>query len=442
MLVLETYLEAWASPIGHLVKGDDGGLAFTYAADWLASTNNHALSLSLPLREEPFDDVPVRAWFDNLLQENDRLDAVMAREGIARNDIAGLLAHLGTDCAGAVSLLEPGSPPIKRPGDLQTDYDELNEEELREIVERLATGKPLPNKLRDPSPVAGVRPKISLAAVPSGRFALPREGTGAPTTHILKLPDRNHPNEARDEAFVTWLAAQCGFPVGNCVANEVGGREVLLIERFDRIVDGNAIYRTHVEDFAQATGLPAELKYERRGGEERRFDAQQIGRILASTDRPILSRDLFLRMTLFNFIVGNNDNHAKNHGLIHSGGGSIILAPFYDLVPVQVVDDFTDEFAFKLGAAARPDELTMPDLEAFCADIGLPRSGAGRLLSAAARDLVERIEGLSEGFPRDMKIFDNMLGETLSQLDELLGLGATLRERDAHVTSGGGWSIS
>lgn len=245
---------------------------------------------------------------------------------------------MGADCAGAVSVLPIDHPSIKRPGHILEDYDPLDELTFAEIVTRLATGRFLPDELRDPSPVAGVRPKISLAAMPDGRFAVPKHRSGAPTTHILKLPDPDHRHEARDEAFLTLLAAKCRFSVGSSIADQVNGHEVLLIQRFDRQFEGDLIRRVHQEDFAQAAGLPAELKYERRGTPQRRFDARAIGKILAATDQPALARETFLRMTLFNLLVGNNDNHAKNNALLHGAGQSITLAPFYDLVPVQTVD--------------------------------------------------------------------------------------------------------
>jgi serine/threonine-protein kinase HipA len=439
---LNVWLEAWDEPIGHLVKGDDSSLAFAYAPEWLGNVGRHALSLSLPLREEPFGDAPVRAFFDNLLQENNLLEAVIRREGIDRGDIAALLAHLGADCAGAVSVLPVDHPPIKRPGNMSEDYDPINEATFAEIVDRLATGRPLPDELRDPSPVAGVRPKISLAALPGGQFAVPKQGSGAPTTHILKLPDPNHLHEARDEAFLTLLAANCGFQVGTSIADTVSGHEILLIQRFDRQIDGNLVRRQHQEDFAQAAGLPADLKYERRGAPQRCFDAKTIGRILAATDQPARARETFLRMTLFNLLVGNNDNHAKNNALLYGPGESITLAPFYDLVPMQTVAGFREDFAFRIGEAKIPAELNLGDFLSFCVDIGLPRQGAERILPRAARDLVGRIEHLSAKFPPEMGALDRLFGETANDVISLLGLDIELRERDAHVVRGGGWVLS
>lgn len=441
-LILNVWLEASAEPIGHLVKGDDANLAFAYTPEWLGNAEHHALSLSLPLGDEPFGDAPVRAFFDNLLQENNQLQTVIAREGLDRGDIAGLLAHVGSDCAGAVSVLPIDHPPVKRPGHILEDYDPIDDETFGEIVERLATGRPLPGELRDPSPVAGVRSKISLAARPDGHFSIPKRNSGAPTTHILKLPDPNHRHEARDEAFLTLLAAQCGFSVGRSIADNVNGHEVLLIQRFDRHVEGDLIRRQHQEDFAQAAGLPADLKYERRGSPQRRFDAQAIGRILAATDQPARARATFLRMTLFNLLVGNNDNHAKNNALLHGPGQSIKLAPFYDLVPVQTVAGFNADLAFRLGDAQFPEDLTAADLIRFCADIGLPGSGAKRILPNAARELVTKVEQLSADFPPEMRALDRLFGETASHLLSILELDIELRERDAHVVKGGGWALS
>lgn len=442
MEILNVWLEAADTPIGHLVKDDDASLAFAYTGDWIDNPAHHALSLSLPLSEEPYGDVPVRAFFDNLLPENDLLDATMAHEGIDRGDIAGLLGHLGADCSGAVSVLPIDRPPPKRPGNLLTDYDPIDEAIFAELVDSLATGRPLPEEARDPSPVAGFRRKISLAELPQGQFGFPKPSSGAPTTHILKVPDPNHRHEARDEAFLTLLAAQCGFSVGSTHATTVNEHEVLLIKRYDRHIEGSLVRRQHQEDFAQAAGLPAELKYERRGTPARRFDATVIGRILAATDQPALARESFLRMTLFNLMVGNNDNHAKNNALLHGPGGSITLAPFYDLVPVQTVLGFADDLAFSLGEAKLPETVTAADLLRFCTDIGLPESGAKRLLKTAARELIEQLEALSADFPDEMRALDRLFGETGSQISDILDLGLVLRERDAHVIKGGGWALS
>jgi len=442
MRELEVWLDASPLPIGLLVAFDDGEVDFAYTDDWLNARDNHPISLSLPLSDEPMGDVLTRDFFGNLLQENSQLDQVMEREGLARGDIVGLLSHLGADCAGAISVLALDHPPIKRPGNLGEDYHALSEEDFRDIVTRLATNKPLPDELRDPSPVAGYRPKISLAAIPGKGFAVPRPGSGAPTTHIIKIPDPDHRHEARDEAFVTLLASGCDLPVGTCVEQTLGGHDYLLIKRFDRIVAGDLVTRIHQEDFAQAAGLPATLKYQRYGSTGREFDAARIGKILAATEQPARARALFLRMTLFNLLVGNNDNHAKNHGLLHFPGRAPQLAPFYDLVPVLTSAGFRDDLSFKIGTATAADAVTRADLEHFMVELGFAPSRSGHLLEAEARGVIGALEKLAAGIPREMGAIDRQVGSVAHQLNHILGLGLDLRDRDAPIVQGGGWIVS
>lgn len=442
MKMLNVWLEAADEPIGYLIQDDDESIAFAYSPNWLNHRSSHALSLSLPLREQPYGDLLVRSFFSNLLQENHLLGDVMQREGLNRDDIVGLLEHLGADCSGAVSVTPIGQAAPKRPGNLAEDYDAIDDKVFAELVQRLATGKSLPEEIRDPSPIAGVRAKISLTILPNSQFAIPKLGTGAPTTHILKLPDPKHPSEARDEEFVTILAAKCGLPVGKVAASTVNGHDVLIIERFDRRIEGDYVYRLHQEDFAQASGLSVLLKYERDGTENRRFDAATIGKILAETSQPAISRELFLRMTLFNLLIGNNDNHAKNNALLYGAGGSISLAPFYDLVPVQTVAGFTEQFSFNIGEATSPDELRKNDIRDFCTQIGIPAQGSDLIFNATARSLIEQIEAYSMEFPKEMGALDRLFGETADNLRTILNLDVTLRERDAHIVKGGGWSIS
>jgi len=200
-LFLDVRLDSFADPVGVLVRDAKGALAFAYTPEHAANPAALALSLSLPLSEEPYEDAPTRAFFDNLLQERDGvLRHVMAREGLSRDDVAGLLAHIGRDCPGAVSVLPQGAPPSKIPGDLERDYEPLSEAQMEAIVQALHERAPLPESVGDPSPLSGVQSKIALTLLPDGRFGEPRRGSGAPTTHIIKAPDQRHREDAALEA--------------------------------------------------------------------------------------------------------------------------------------------------------------------------------------------------------------------------------------------------
>ena len=186
-LALDVRLDGHDEPVGVLIRDDRGALAFAYREDYVSASDATPLSLSLPLGPEPYDDAIARPFFDNLLQERDSaLTDIMAREGLSRDDIAGLLFHVGKDCAGALSVLPMGAPPAKVPGDYDRDYTALSPERLEAIVDALHERRRLPEGTEDPSPLAGMQSKIALTVLPDGRFAVPNPGTGAPTTQMLE----------------------------------------------------------------------------------------------------------------------------------------------------------------------------------------------------------------------------------------------------------------
>ena len=175
---LAVWMDGYPSPAGRLTRSEDGNTSFRYADDYILS-DGITLSLSLPLSDAPFDDVQTRAFFANLLPENAQLQRILDREGLERGDVVGLLHHVGADCAGSVSCLPIGDPPVKTPGELASDYDTLDDQSLVRIVRSLAELRRLPAEVNDPSPVAGVQCKIALTfSFPTGGSPFPNQGSG------------------------------------------------------------------------------------------------------------------------------------------------------------------------------------------------------------------------------------------------------------------------
>lgn len=421
-------------PAGQLTAREDRSLHFAYAANYRGA-GGLPLSLSLPIvpptGEAAPGDARIRAFFGNLLPENDQLDRVIAREGLDRDDLVGILHHFGADCTGALSCLPAGSPPAKVPGVLAEDYRPLDDDELRAIVDSLADHQRLPGQMLDPSPLAGVQRKIALTRLPDGRFALPREGRRVPSTHILKVPRRADAADVADEVAACRLADAAGLAVSIPEALMIGDMPALLIPRFDRRIAGGVVHRIHQEDFAQAMGLPAALKYERRGAEGRRYDAAAIAALINRSQRPAQAREAFLLATFLNLAIGNVDNHAKNHGLLYAGGPVPGLAPLYDLLPVRLNDQFTDELAFRMGAATRFDDLQPGDVADFLATFGLRRARARRFIEGPVAAMLGRLEAASAALAgRGLKRFDDLIGRELAQLCDLLALPLPIRPRD------------
>ncbi|OHV60320.1 hypothetical protein LCM4577_16375 [Mesorhizobium sp. LCM 4577] len=448
VLALDVRLDGFADPIGVLVRDENGSVAFVYKADYLRKSDATALSLSLPLAEEPYNDVTTRAFFDNLLQERDGvLTDVMAREGLARDDIAGLLYHLGKDCAGALSVLPSGSPPTKVPGDYEQDYVPIAQDRMIAIVEALHLRKRLPDGTEDPSPLAGIQSKIAVTVLPDGRFAEPRHGSGAPTTHILKVPDRDHQQDARYEAEAMRLSRELGFNTAEASMVPIGGIDALLVTRFDRGRDRqNRIVRLHQEDFAQALGLAASMKYERRGKAGRRFDVSAIRRILETTVDPAQAKETFIRATIFDLLVGNNDGHAKNFALLYERGGRIHFAPRYDILPTRLDDTLTDELAYRIGEAKTLDEVTSEEFDAFLLALGIESAAARKRMherypSQIASGLADCLGALEA---RQAKRFADLIATNMRVLLGALRLEIPdlARDRDEFIGRAGGWLMS
>jgi serine/threonine-protein kinase HipA len=444
-LALDVRLDGYDDPVGVLVRDDRGALAFAYREAHVSAPDATPISLSLPLSPEPYEDVIARPFFDNLLQERDwALFDIMAREGLSRDDIAGLLFHLGKDCAGALSVLPMGAPPVKVPGDYDRDYTALSPERLEAIVDALHKRRRLPEGKDDPSPLAGMQSKIALTLLPDGHLAVPNPGTGAPTTHILKVPDQEHLRDALLEAEAMSLSQVLGFETADVVVAPIAKTDTLLVTRFDRGLDRQGrIVRIHQEDFAQALGLPASLKYERRGGEGRRFDVAGIRRVLEATDDPTREKDRFIRAVLFDLMIGNTDGHAKNFAILFERGRRGRLSPRYDILPTRLDDSLTDELAFRIGSAQRLAEIAIQDFDAFLRDMGIDGAPARRRLRMRhSREIASALAAcLDDLTERGMKRFADLIA---SNIRTLLGnleveVPEAARERDAFLGRAGGW---
>ena len=233
------------------------------------------------------------------------------------------------------------------------------------------------------------------------------------------------------EAAAARLAGALGLDVSIPEAIVIDGVEALLITRFDRVVREGVVYRLHQEDFAQALGLPARLKYERNGTPGRRFDAEAIARVLDQTEVPARARAAFLSATVFNLLIGNTDNHAKNHGLLYRHGRAPVLAPLYDLLPSRMNLDFNGQLSFNIGAADHPEAITLADLMAFLEIFGMRRAAASRFIENVVKPMILALERATLGLSGErLKDMDDLIGRETEQLVEVLGLDVPVRERD------------
>lgn len=312
-----------------------------YDAGWQAAAHGRPLSLSLPFTPGglPHRGDVVRAYFENLLPDSQEIRARAARRFRARSTQAfDLLTQIGRDCVGALQILPEGVTPDDA---RRLDAMPLDEHDVASILR----GTVAPPAMAGMAPgdeddfrisIAGAQEKTALAWI-DGRWCVPRGST--PTTHILKLPmglvgnmklDLSHSIE--NEWLCSRVLAAYGLPVAECEALQFEDMKVLAVKRFDRAwLDGPAgpwLARLPQEDFCQATGTPAALKYESDGGP----GIERIMGLLATSETPEHDRRIFLLAQLVFWMLRAPDGHAKNFSLSIRPRGAYRLTPLYDVM--------------------------------------------------------------------------------------------------------------
>ena len=81
------------------------GYRFTYRPDYLAHPQAVPVSLSLPLRPEPFEDKRLFPFFDGLIPEGWLLDIAEGTWKLDPRDRMGLLLACCRDCIGAAGVV-------------------------------------------------------------------------------------------------------------------------------------------------------------------------------------------------------------------------------------------------------------------------------------------------------------------------------------------------
>ncbi len=131
--------------------------------------------------------------------------------------------------------------------------------------------------------------------------------------------------ECRVELATMRLATECGMNVPQLAFEHVLGRDIYMIERFDRRPRGNDLERLPF-----ASGLTMLAAHESEVSAYSYADLAGVLRQHGTNVRADL-HELFRRM-VFNILVTNDDDHLRNHGFLRVGDGWN-LSPLYDVVP-------------------------------------------------------------------------------------------------------------
>jgi len=322
--------------VGELTKQANGAHTFRYDEKWIQNPLARPLSLSLPVQLGLMTSDAVFNYFDNLLPDSPGVrDRIVKRYQAKSKQPFDLLAEIGRDSVGAVTLL----PPEEDANGQTLAWDRLDASRLENVLTAYQADIPLGMIEGEDDfriSVAGAQEKTALLKVDDG-WCIPKGTT--PTTHIIKLPigEIKQPNATLDlresvdnEYFCLALAKALNFEVPDAGIIRTGKVRALAVERFDRRWARNktVLLRLPQEDFCQAFGLPSSLKYESDGGP----DIARIKKFLLGSRKALDDRYDFMRLQVFQWLTGATDGHAKNYSLFIHAGGSYQLTPFYDII--------------------------------------------------------------------------------------------------------------
>ena len=196
--------------------------------------------------------------------------------------------------------------------------------------------------------IQGVQPKLSARLnVSAGIFEIADQGG----TFIIKPQNDLYEELPENEDLTMRLAALAGIeiPLHGMIYSKDGSRSY-FIKRFDRLPKKK---RVAVEDFAQLTGQTRETKY-----------SSSMEKVAGVLDQfctfPLIEKQKLFRLTIFNFLCGNEDMHLKNFSLIRRNG-KVEISPSYDLSNTTItMPNPQEEFALTL--AGRKSKITKENL--------------------------------------------------------------------------------
>ncbi len=363
------------------------------------------LSIALPLTDVPYPNAKTRSFIDGLLPEGDQRRAVAEQLDLNANDTFGLIRALGLDCAGAI-VVQPAEDSAPRHAKTLTALPLTNDE----IIERVANLRSAPLGVTDRVRIslAGVQEKLLLTRMPDGRWGEPVDGT--PSTHILKPEIRDFPETVENEAFCMRVARNLGLRAASIETMEYGGRKLIVVERYDRVVTGAGdVERVHQEDFCQVLSLSPKTKYQKEGGPS----LKQIAAVLRQFARPdSLSR--LLQATYVNVLVGNSDAHGKNFSLLHHRDGSIELTPVYDVVSTLYYLD--GELSMFIDDVRQTSKVTRDRLISEAVSWGMREESARKIVNELSERAPEAITAASEATPNLPAKIPAIAGEQLKLL--------------------------
>jgi len=320
-------------------------------------------------------------WFSNLLPEGVQRGWIARQRGVSEQREMELLAEVGHDLPGAVTVR---SLPL----DLLPTHHDAAPDPPPVTVEHRDGGA------GEKFSLAGVQLKLSMVAA-GDRLTLPLGGQRG--DWIVKFPDGNLSHLPVVEHATMELARRSGIDVPKIrllhrdelpdtpdAVWGAGESYAFAIERFDRV---GARGLVHIEDFAQVRNFYADQKYS--GSYETLATLVHRGEDDASL------QELVRRLTL-DVLVNNADAHLKNSSLRYVDPRRPVLSPVYDVVSVAPYPGYDNLMALSLAGTKDGARWRLQHLDALGTRRGMPTGALADVASDTATAAVEAWPGVAD----------------------------------------------
>ena len=382
--------------------GDQGGsYVFTYDEAYISS-KGIPLSVTMPLKSIPYNSKLLHSFFNGLIPEGWLLNLAARKFGIQTKDRMGLLLSLCENNIGAAEIRSEDTLKLSAITSLEGAqiYSLPDDNESRDVpLHTICLGCLLPlampgqnrnyhekcsNDLftRDRAPLLklssdafetaaadNLAHKLSLTGVQakfSAKIRYDLDQNATPRTIALSpeyifKPEPIHSGKnafdyrglSKLELFSLILASRLGLPTAKSgLLYMEGGHPVFVTRRFDRTAEG----KLHAEDFAQIL----DRSY---GDDKYTGSIEHIMNAISQYSHRYRARSLenLFKITIFNFLIGNADNHNKNFSLIiatdRTKSVECAVSPFYDILPT-VLFTTDDDQETALTIAGKHKKLT------------------------------------------------------------------------------------
>ena len=336
-------------------------LLFTYGRSFRELSNAIAFSpVELPLQEGTFEPAGMNTIHPCLRDAAPdawgRRVVAYKYPGLDASELDYLLLS-ASDRIGALDF-QPSSTEYVPRG--------LNHSELGELLEAaslIERNQPLPpsldHALLHGTSVGGARPK---ALISDGNEQYIAKFSSSTDTH----------NVVKGEYVAMRLAKQAGIDVAEVLLKNTLGRDVLLVKRFDRTPVEEGAYRHAMLSGLSLLGL--------NEMEARYASYQKLADLIRQhfiSPRETL-HELYRRL-VFNILIGNTDDHARNHAAFWDGK-MLRLTPAYDLCPqVRTGQEATQAMQLE---GAEGSHSTLKNVLSICASFQLDTQSARGIINA------------------------------------------------------------